>query len=63
MLTPALQFTSVLDYYINVLYNLANDEAGSANEWLEVQKLAIAYHGESTSKFTKKVLEAQRVSV
>ena len=32
MLTPALQFTSVLDYYINGLYNLASDEAGSANE-------------------------------
>ena len=63
MLTPALQFTSVLDHYINGLYNLETDDARSASGWLEVQKLAIANDAKSDSDLTTMVLEAQHVSV
>ena len=59
-----LQFTSVLDHYINGLYKLANpaDETNSC-EWLDVQKLAIANDAQSDGDLTEKVLEAQYVSV
>ena len=62
MLTPTLQFTSVLDHYINGLYKLATDETESS-EWLDVQKLAIANDEKSDKNLTNKVLEAQHVSV
>ena len=62
MLTPTLQFTSVLDHYINGLYKLATDDTASS-EWLEVQKLAIANDAQSDIDLTERVLEAQRVSV
>ena len=62
MLTPTLQFTSVLDHYINGLYKLAPDETESS-EWLRVQKLAIANDAQSDRDLTEMVLEAQHVSV
>ena len=62
MLSPTLQFTSVLDHYIKGLYKLAADETESS-EWLEVQKLAIANEAESDRILTEKVLAAQHVSV
>ena len=62
LLTPTLQFTSVLDHYIKGLYELATDETESS-EWLEVQKLAITNDAESDKNLTEKVLEAQHVNV
>ncbi|KAK4695301.1 hypothetical protein P7C71_g2427, partial [Lecanoromycetidae sp. Uapishka_2] len=60
-----LAFTSVLNYYIKGLYRLADlaDEEVKSSEWLEVQRLAIANDADSEKELTKKVLEAQRVSV
>ena len=59
-----LQFTSVLDHYIEGLYKLANraDET-KLSEWLDVQQLAISDDAQSDRSLTKKVLEAQHVSV
>ena len=62
MLTPTLQFTSVLDHYIEGLYKLATGETKS-REWLEVQELAVANDAQSDILLTEKVLEAQHVSV
>jgi hypothetical protein len=59
-----LQFTSVLDYFMEDLYKLADqkDETGS-RKWLGVQKLAIADNPESDKILTERVLEAQHISV
>ena len=62
MLKLTLQFTSVLDHYINGLYGPATDET-ETSEWLEVQKLAIANDAKGDRMLTEKVLEAQHVSV
>ena len=61
---PVLQFTSVLDYYIEGLYKLANaaDDTKSS-EWLDVQELALADNAKSDEILKKKVLEAQHISV
>ena len=60
----SLQFTSVLDHYIDGLYKLANPaEETRSSELLDVQKLAIADDAQSDSDLTEKVLKAQHVSV
>lgn len=59
-----LQFTSVLDHYIDGLYKLADPACKSkASEWLDVQKLAMANDGQCDKTLTEKVLKAQHVSV
>ena len=59
------QFTSVLDYYIEGLYKLANpaDKKANSSEWLDMQKLAITNDAQSDKILTGNVLDAQHVSV